>query len=241
MENFNSMYNAGAQTTEIYLKEILADNAAQVRLQILEAVESFGYDIIEDEPHIVGRREATGWGIWSGSADVLDYARTLTIRLKPVGANSTRVTFGYAVKHPMLTKGEKNIVAQEARTIAAICRQSVQKICPACETESTDDSRFCRKCGAPLTTELAELEVLRMMAETRAAKTSVVTAAVLMPLALFLFSLALILSGLNALNPKGLIILLVLGIITTATAMQGRRTVLAVPGNCIRKSDIRRV
>ncbi len=42
MEYFNSMNNSGAQTTDIYLKEILAGNAVQVRLQILEAVESLG-------------------------------------------------------------------------------------------------------------------------------------------------------------------------------------------------------
>ena len=211
MENFNSSTNAAAQTTEIYIKEILAGNAAQVRLQIIEAVESLGYDIIEDEPHIIGRRGASGWGTSMMSADVLDYGRTLTIRLKSVGANSTRATFDYAVKHPMLNKGEKNIVVQEARTIAAICRQSVEKVCPACETESTDDSRFCRRCGAPLTTELAELEVLRMMAEVRAAKTSVVTSAVLMPLAVICFALSFILFAFTAIERAGLIGLLAFG------------------------------
>ena len=212
MENFNSSTNAAAQTTEIYTKEILAGNVAQVRLQIIEAVESLGYDIIEDEPQVFARRSASGWGKSMMSADVLDYARTLTIRLKSVGASSTRVIFDYVIKHPILNKGEKNIVVQEARTIAAICRQSIQKICPACETESTDDSRFCRRCGAPLTNELAELEVLRMMAEVRAAKTSVVASAVLMLLALILFVLIFTLFGLNVIDRGGLIVLILIGI-----------------------------
>lgn len=205
METISSTTNTAAQTTEIYIKKVLPGNIESVRSQLISAVESLGYDIIEDEPHIVGRRGAKDWGTWYGSADVLDYAMNLTIRLKPVGATSTRATFDYLIKHPMLNKGEKNIVVQEAHTIAAICRQSVEKICPVCETESTDDSRFCRQCGAPLTTELAELEVLRMMAEIRAGKTSVVTAAILMPIALILFALALTLILLRGIEPAGVI------------------------------------
>ncbi len=222
MKNFNSNTNTGAQTTEIYIKEILAGNAAHVRGQLIEAVESLGYDIIEDEPHIIGRRGAENWGTWYGSADVLDYARTLTIRLKSVGANSTRVTFDYLVKHPMLNKGEKSIVAQEARTIAAICRQSVERICPACETESTDDSRFCRRCGTPLTIELAEREVLRMMAEVRAAKTSVVMATVNTTLLIALLIPIIMLLALNSFNPTDRIVLIglfVLSGLITAVAI----------------------
>ncbi len=211
--------NTAAQTTEIYVKKILAGNVEQVRLQLIGAVESLSYDIIEDEPQITGRRGATGWGTMVMSADVLDYAMNLTIRLKSVGANSTRATFDYSIKHPMLSKGEKNIVLQEAHTIAAICRQSVEKICPVCETESDDDSRFCRKCGAPLTTELAEREVLRMMAEIRAGKTSVVTAAVLMPIALITFALAFILSILGRIDLPGLIGLIIFAGIAAACSL----------------------
>ena len=219
MDIVNSNTNAAAQTTEIYVKKVLAGNVEQVRLQLIGAVESLGYDIIEDEPQIVGRRGARNWGTMVMSADVLDYAMNLTIRLKSVSANSTRATFDYSIKHPMLNKGEKNIVVQEAHTISAICRQPIEKICPVCETESTDDSKFCRKCGAPLTTELAEREVLRMMAEIRAGKTSVVTAAVLMPLAAILFALALTLSLLRVNDPAEMIFLLTFAVITTVCSI----------------------
>jgi hypothetical protein len=218
METISSS-NTAAQTTEIYIKKILPGNIESVRFQLVGAIESLGYDIIEDEPHIVGRRGAKGWGTWYGSADVLDYAMILTVRLKPTGANSTRATFDYTIKHPMLNHGEKNIVVQEAHTIAAICRQSVEKICSACETESTDDSKFCRKCGAPLTTELAELEVLRMMAEIRAGKTSVVTAAIMMPLAVICFTLAFILKIFSPIDIAGLIGLFALGGIAAMCAI----------------------
>lgn len=182
-----------SETTELYTKKILAGNIETVRLQIIEAVESLGYDIIEEEPNIIGRRGAKGWGTWFGSADVLDYPMTLTIRLKSIGDNSTLVTFDYLIKHPWLNKGEKNIVIQEAKTIAAISKtHAIEKMCSVCETESTDDSKFCRRCGAPLTSEQAELEVLRMMAETRAAKTSVVMGSVFTAASIIFITAALI-------------------------------------------------
>lgn len=180
------------ESTEIYVKKILAGNIEGVRQRLVDAIESLGYDVIEDAPNIIARRGAKGWAGWFGSADVLDYATTLTVRLKPVGDNSTRAVFDYLVKHPMLNAGEKSVVVQEAKTIAAMSKlQAVEKICSVCETESTDDSKFCRKCGAPLTSEQSELEVLRMMAEIRAGKTSVVTASVLTVISTLLFAIAL--------------------------------------------------
>lgn len=59
-----SINNQWEQNTEIYVKKILAGNVADVRARIAAVAESFGYDIIEDEPHIVGRRGAKGWATW---------------------------------------------------------------------------------------------------------------------------------------------------------------------------------
>jgi hypothetical protein len=212
MDNTGSSVNAYDQTTELYFKKVLAGNIKNVRLQLADAMESLGYDIIEEEPNIIGRRGAKGWGTWYASADVLDYAATLTIRLKSIGENSTRVTFDYLIKHGMLNKGEKNIVVQEAKTIAAISKtHAIEKMCSVCETESTDDSKFCRKCGAPLTSEQAELEVLRLMAETRAAKTSVVGSSFLMFFSTILLFVVFILNNLDLIKPKLFPILLGVG------------------------------
>lgn len=212
MNTVNSSVNSWDQTTELYVKKILAGNVGDVRLRLIASLESIGYDIIEEHPNIIARRGAKGWGTWFGSADVLDYAMTLTVRLKAVGENSTRATFDYLIKHPMLNKGEKNIVVQEAKTITALSKmQAVEKMCPACETESTDDSKFCRKCGAPLTSEQAELEVLRMMAETRAAKTSVVAASISTPISIIIIVTAFVLNNLDLIKPKLFPVLLILG------------------------------
>lgn len=203
--------NSTDQTTEIYIKKVLPGNIEVVRVQLIGAVESLGYDIIEEEPNIIARRGAKSWGTWFGSADVLDYARTLTVRLKTVSGNSTRVTFDYLIKHPMLNKGEKNVLVQEAKTIAAISKKhAVEKMCSVCETESTDDSKFCRRCGAPLTSEQAELEVLRMMAEVRAGKTSVVASSILMTVSTILLVVFFLLNNADLIKPKVVPLLFIL-------------------------------
>ena len=204
--------NSNDQTTEIYIKKVLPGNIEIVRRQLIAAIESLGYDIIEEEPNIIARRGTRGWAAWFSSADVLDYARTLTVRLKIVGENSTRVTFDYLISHPMLNKGEKNVLLQEAKTIAAISKKhAVEKMCSVCETESTDDSKFCRRCGAPLTSEQAELEVLRMMAEVRAGKTSVVASSFLMLVSAILIFVVFLLNNSELIKPKLVPILFILG------------------------------
>lgn len=212
MDNVNSSSNTMDQTTELYVKKVLPGNMKTVRLQVLDAMETLGYDIIEEEPNIIGRRGAKDWGTWVASANALDYATTLVVRLKSIGETSTRVTFDYLIKHGMLNKGDQNLIVQEAKTIAAISKtHTIEKLCSVCETESTDDSKFCRRCGAPLTSEHAELEVLRMMAETRAGKTSIVVSSILTPIASILIFVAVILNSAGLIKPKLFPILLVFG------------------------------
>ncbi len=217
---FASSTNSTEQTTEIYIKKVLAGNIENVRLQLIGAIETLGYDIVEEEPNFIARCGAKSWGTWYGSADALDYARTLTIRLKSVSGNSTRATFDYSIKHAMLNAGDKNVFAQEAKTIAALSKnQAVEKMCSVCETESTDDSKFCRKCGAPLTGEQAELEVLRLMAETRAAKTSIVSASIAMLISTILLIAIFILNNVELIKPRLFSVLLVLGGLGILTAL----------------------
>ncbi|MBK8466165.1 MAG: hypothetical protein IPL32_10080 [Chloracidobacterium sp.] len=164
-------------TTEHYLRKVLVGDIKSVRVRLIAALERLDYDILDDEDHIVrGRRQARGWGTSYSSADVLDYPMTLIVKLKEQGEHATRATFDYVVKHPSLTKGEKEVLTREAEAISALAAvRAVDKICSACGTESTDDSRFCRRCGTKMTVESNELEILRMYSEIRAGHTSVVT------------------------------------------------------------------
>ncbi|MDH3492948.1 MAG: hypothetical protein OEM82_05315 [Acidobacteriota bacterium] len=198
------------EPSEIYVKKVILGNKDIVRQRLMDAVESLGYDIVEDEPHIVARRGAKGWG--TVSANILDVPMTLTLRLKAVSENSTGATFDYLIKHNFFLEGDKRVILQEARTIAAISKaQAIEKLCSICETESTDDSKFCRKCGAPLTSEQAELEVLRMMSETRAAKASISVSSLMTPISAIVIILAFILNNADLINPKLFAVLLVFG------------------------------
>ena len=201
-----------AQNTEIYLKRVLTGNVESVRLRLAHALERVGYDIVEDEPHVQGRRGTRGWGTWGASADVLDYGTTLTVKLKQVSANSTRATFDYVIKHPWLSRGEKGVVVSEAETIVALAsNHRVDKLCGSCGTESTDDSRFCRRCGSPMTREQAELDVLRMTAEARAGHSSVVTSAVMLTITIVMLAAAMFAVAAGAISAKGLWALAIAG------------------------------
>lgn len=204
------------QTTEHYLRRILAGDVASVRERLIAALERLGYDILDDDEMIVrGRREARGWGTSYSSADVLDYPMTLTVRLKQHGEFGTRATFDYVVKHPSISKGEREVLSREAEAISALASvRSRDSVCSSCGTESTDDSKFCRRCGVKLAIEVPELELLRIYAEMRAGYTSVV-ATFIAALASFGITgaalLALIFSGITF--GKGIGALLVIGMV----------------------------
>ena len=206
-------------TVGIYFSEVLSGKPEAVRQRLVDAMESVGFDILEVEPNIIGRRAARGWGTY-GSTNVLDYPATLIIRIWSVGENSTQTTFDYQVRHGWLNEGEKNIVAQEARTIAALARvPSIAKLCPGCGLDSAGESRFCRRCGTPLTSESLEMEVLRLMAETRAAKTSVVAASVATIPAAVGLAIAFISSLTGLLAAKPTMILFIASMVVLLIAM----------------------
>lgn len=203
-------------TTEHYLRRVLSGDLRSVRNRLIAALERLGYDILDDEDTVLrGRREARGWATSYTSADVLDYPMTLTIKLKPHGDHGTRITFDYVVKHPSLSKGEKEILTREAEAISALAAtRATENVCGACGTESTDDSRFCRKCGSKLSTETSELEVLRMSAEIRAGHTSVVSTFIASVLGLGLTGAALLVLLLSGVAfGKGMGTLLIIGIV----------------------------
>lgn len=181
----------GAETTEIYLKRVLPGTIESVRLRLSAAMEQVGYDVVEDDPTVRGRRGAKGWATWYGSADVMDYPTTLVIRFKAMGPQTTRVTFDYTVAHQWLMQGEKEILVREAEAIVALASaRAADKVCQACGTEAIDESRFCRRCGAPLTNDQAAMELLRIAAESRAAHSSVVTSVILSALTSILLLIA---------------------------------------------------
>ncbi len=202
--------------TEHYLRRILVGNVADVRRRLNDVLERLDYDFIDEgELQIEARRGARGWAGAYASADVLDYPRSLLIKLKSLSENSTRASFAYTIKHPSLNRGEKEVLTREAETIATLATiRATDKICRVCGVEANDDSRFCRKCGNPMTGDETAIEVLRMTAEIRSGHTSVVTGAIIMAVTSLMTLAALLLLVINGgLMVKGVSLLLILSVV----------------------------
>jgi hypothetical protein len=165
MVGMMSNMDSGTGTSEHYVTRYVAGDIESVRLRLIDAVEGMEYRVVTENP-LLAKRGARCGGQWGCSANVLDYPTTLTIGLKQVGRNSTRVTFDYDVKNPFVTKGDKYVLTREAEAMIAIAtRRAIASSCAACGSEIVGDSRFCRQCGAPTeNTKPAELDVLRLTA-----------------------------------------------------------------------------
>ena len=200
MANYSYNYDGTVNypTTEHYLRRVLVGKVEDVRRRLNDVLERLDYDFInENEFEIEAKRSARGWASAYSSADVLDYPRTLIIKLKPLSENSTHASFAYTVKHPSLQRGEIEVLTREAETIASLATvRAMDRICAVCGTES-DKARFCRKCGTPLTGDETAIEILRMTAEVRSGYTSVVSSTILVGITtlITLGALILLLTG----------------------------------------------
>lgn len=175
----------------------IAGEVDSLRPRLIEAIQELGYKVLGEQP-IYAKRNAQ-CGARSGcSFEALDYPTRLTIQLKQVNDIAVVATFNYEVKSYMrITKGDRQTLLREAEAIVALAsgRSSVSA-CPACATPVTDDSHFCRRCGAPLAIEVAELEVFRLTRKSRTAYHNLVIGVVI------LFTTSLLLLPLFRVDPK---------------------------------------
>ena len=212
MDN-SGMY--GYQDSEHYLRRVLTGNVNDVRRRLTIALERLDYDFIDEESdfEIRAKRNSRGWASAWASADVLDYPRTLVIKFKPLSENLTRASFAYVIKHPSLQRGEKEVLTREAETLSALATvRATDKICAVCGTESNDESRFCRNCGAPMTSDETAIEILRMTAETRSGHTSIAISTII-GLFIALMNIAAIIALLySGVGNKGVFVFLGVGI-----------------------------
>ncbi len=183
---------------EFHLTLTIAGDTDSLRERLASAAEKVGYRIISDDP-LVARRRGAGYG--SMTSTVLDYARTLTFRLKPAGTGATLVTFNY-VGYPLNYKGAQTVITSEAEAIAALAsvRQG-SAICSACGAGAVDDSKFCRRCGVPISGEPAQLEILRITNLAHAGAKDLSIAAAGFALAVITFALIVAIKGLVEIVP----------------------------------------
>lgn len=141
-----------------------------IRPRLIKGLETLGYSVVSEQPLHAQRRRQGSARCYS-SVNALDYSMTVTVSLKQINDVSALVTFSYGIKSYIhLTEGDRQTLAREAEAIAALATERMAvSSCPACGTQITDDSHFCRRCGAPLVVEVPEREVLRL---TRGARHS---------------------------------------------------------------------
>jgi hypothetical protein len=166
-----------------YVTLLMPGDMETVRSRLVSALKQMGYTVVSEQPLQArhgGRRR------WKQAHTVLDYPRTLAITLNSSGERTTSVTFDY-IMTMMDTRGNKQSLTREVEAMVALTRQAAGSTsCAACGTEAITDSRFCRRCGAPLTMEKpGEIEVMRLTAGGSAAREKILVGAV------FLFSACL--------------------------------------------------
>ena len=178
-----------------------------LRPRLLEALQKLGYTILGDQP-IYAKRGAQGGARYDCSFEVLDYPTRLNISLKQINDFAVTITYSYEVKtHWNMTKGDRQTLRREAEAIAALASERLSiSACTACATPVTDDSHFCRRCGAPLVIDVPELEVLRLTRKSRTAYHNLINGVVF-----FLIASLIMLPLIWINNPKLSSVLLIFG------------------------------
>ncbi len=148
----------------------ITGDVESLRPRLLEAIEKVGYKVLGEQP-IYAKRSAQGGARSGCSFEALDYSTRLMIQLKQVNNITVVATFNYELKTCMrLTKGDEQTLLREAEAIKALASERFSiSACPSCATPVTDDSHFCRRCGASLAIDVAELEVWRLTRKSRTA------------------------------------------------------------------------
>ena len=160
-------------------------DVGSVRARLINAIQTLGYKVLGDQP-LYARRGSQCSAKWDCSLNVLDYPTTVTISLKQTNDAAVLATFNYEVKSYMrMTKGDRQTLAREAEAIAALAMErAAASACRTCGTQVTDESNFCRRCGAPLTLDVPELEILRLTRNARSSYHNIFVGLIVFMLAL---------------------------------------------------------
>ena len=189
-------YSSGTVISDHGVTLAIPGNVESVRMRLSDALQKLGYRILGEQP-LYAKRNSQGCAKWDCSLNVLDYPTTVTILLKPTNNVSVVATFNYEVKSYLrMTKGDKQTLAREAEAMAALSTERLAiSACRACGTQITDESHFCRRCGAPLVLDVPELEVLRLTRDTRGSYHNIFFGLIMLVLAFVAVGLFLIIPG----------------------------------------------
>ncbi|HEX6046755.1 MAG TPA: zinc-ribbon domain-containing protein [Pyrinomonadaceae bacterium] len=161
-------YSSGTTVSDHDVTLAIPGDVESVRMRLSDALQTLGYRVLGEQP-LYAKRSSRGCAAWDCSYNVLDYPTSVSISLKQTNNVAVVATFNYEIKSFMpMTKGDKQTLTREAEAIAALATERLAiSACRACGTQVTDESHFCRRCGAPLVLDVPELEVLRLTRSTR--------------------------------------------------------------------------
>lgn len=191
-------YMSATTVSDHDLTLAIPGDVASVRARLIDAIQQLGYKVLGEQP-IHAKRSAQSSARFDCSLNVLDYPTLLTISLKQANDVSVLATFNYEVKSCMrMTKGDRQTLAREAEAITALATERLAiSACRVCGTQITDESHFCRRCGAPLVLDVPELEVLRLTRKTRDSYHNIFIGLFALVLGIISIWLGLLISGLN--------------------------------------------
>lgn len=161
-------YSSGEILSDHDVTLAILGDVESVRTRLSDALQQLGYRVLGEQP-IHAKRKTKGCAAYGCSFNILDYPTTLTISLKKTNNVAVLATFNYEIKsYAIITKGDRQTLGREAEALAALAAERLAvSACRACGTQVTDESHFCRRCGAPLVLDVPELEVLRLTSSTR--------------------------------------------------------------------------
>ena len=187
---------SGTTVSDHDLTLAMPGEVGSVRARLVDAIQKLGYKILGEQP-IYAKRGAQGSARWDCSLNILDYSTSLTVSLKQANNVSVLATFSYEVKSCVyMMKGDRQILAREAEAIVALATERLaMSACRSCGTQVTDESHFCRRCGAPLVLDVPELEVLRLTKNTRGSFYKIILGMLVMLVSALIVGAAFIVKG----------------------------------------------
>lgn len=212
------MENSGLGYTEFDITRVIPGDVEGVRQRLAAVLEDFNYRVLNEQPLQARRNQQRN----IFAANSLDLTAKLTIALRTLSPHATLATFDYAVQQ-VWTAGDKQTFEREVDAIIALASATTKPtVCSACGIESDGDSRFCRACGAPASRESlpAELEVMRLTADARAAHQEHITGILIMLLDLAI-ALPFILFGKPKAVNVGIVILVIGQLLAWACLLYG--------------------
>lgn len=189
-------YSSGEILSDHDVTLAILGDVESVRTRLSDALQQLGYRVLGEQP-IHAKRKTKGCAAYGCSFNILDYPTTLTISLKKTNNVAVLATFNYEIKsYAIITKGDRQTLGREAEALAALAAERLAvSACRACGTQVTDESHFCRRCGAPLVLDVPELEVLRLTSSTRSSYYNIFAGMMVMLSALLLVLLFFVIPG----------------------------------------------